>query len=185
MENLLETAAQALVKFKVVKPFTLTHDDHTKEHFVPGDYERPAHIALHWFVQAHTDKPPADALAIGSPQHAVAMRALVNKRRQLLEEAEAAYHAALEEGQKVFGYSEAVAVTTQAAPAPPVDPAGDAALAAQQAEADAAAAAKAEADAAALASQQDEGEGTGEDGQQNGGADGAGIVARRKAPPQE
>jgi hypothetical protein len=158
MENLFEAAAQALVKFKVVKPFTLTHDDHTKEHFVPGDYERPAHIAFHWFVQAHTDNPPPDALAIGSPQHAVAMRALVAKRRQLLQEAEEAYNAALEEGQKVFGYTEAAALPTQAPNAPLTDTGGDA---------------LAEVEPTPPAA-----DATQEDGEQI-------PIARRKTPPQE
>ena len=75
------------MKFNVVKQFTLNHDDGTTEVFKPGEHDREPHIANHWFVQAHTDKPPKEAVALGTPQYAAAMRALVGKRSAMLDEA--------------------------------------------------------------------------------------------------
>jgi hypothetical protein len=78
------------MKFNVVKPFTLNHADGTSEKFGVGEHDQPEHIAMHWYVMAHTDKAPKDALAVGTPQHAAAMQALVRQRKSLLEEAVAA-----------------------------------------------------------------------------------------------
>ncbi len=41
----------------VTKPFTLTHDDGVKQSFAIGKHEVADHLAAHWYVKAHVEKP--------------------------------------------------------------------------------------------------------------------------------
>jgi hypothetical protein len=112
------------------------------------------------------------------------MRALVEKRRKLLQEAEEAFALAIEEGKQVFGYHEAIPaaqpIQAQAGGPDPIMPAEGMEPSNAQADAEAQAAAEAQ------QAQVGEGEGTGEDADPSAeqGENGPGaIVARRKAPP--
>jgi hypothetical protein len=87
-------AEEQMVKVKIVKKFTLTHDNGTTEQIEPGEYEWPARVAEHWYVKAHSDAPPKTALAPGTVEHARAMKMLVESRRSALAEAEALYEEA-------------------------------------------------------------------------------------------
>lgn len=89
----------------IVKPFTFTHtfirhpedpdkvlhattDDplmHGKDEFVPvGVHDLSPEMADHWFVQAHSDKPPFTLPKPGTPEYG-AYQARALRRRQMVE----------------------------------------------------------------------------------------------------
>lgn len=94
----------------IVKPFTFTHsfvrdpqandgsphpamsttDDpgmHAKDEFIPiGVHNLPDAMANHWYVQAHTDKPPMVMPRPGTPEYAGHQIAAA-RRRQMVEAA--------------------------------------------------------------------------------------------------
>lgn len=51
----------------IVKPFDFTHQDGSVEKFVPGSYDVDEGLANHWYIQAHTDKPPRARPRPGTP----------------------------------------------------------------------------------------------------------------------
>jgi hypothetical protein len=51
-----EDREEEMVTVNVAQPFTFTHQDGTVERFRPGNYELPASIANHWYVQCHVEE---------------------------------------------------------------------------------------------------------------------------------
>jgi hypothetical protein len=54
----------------IVESFTLTHDDGKLQRFNPGIYELDDHIATHWYVVAHSDRPGPYEPKVGTPEYA-------------------------------------------------------------------------------------------------------------------
>ncbi len=46
-----------MANIHVHKAFTLTHDDGTRQTFAVGSHAVPDHVAEHWYVKAHSEKP--------------------------------------------------------------------------------------------------------------------------------
>jgi hypothetical protein len=87
----------------IIKGFTLTLDNGDRVRFEPGHHDfsklpgAPKEGELttkdysdHFFVRAHSDNPSEGPIVPGSPHHITAMRALADKKRNELLEAEKA-----------------------------------------------------------------------------------------------
>lgn len=73
-------------KIYIKTPFTLTHDDGAKVHFVVGEQEVDQALVDHWYVKAHAGEKPvagASASAEGAPAGPTEADGLAEQRAAL------------------------------------------------------------------------------------------------------
>jgi hypothetical protein len=72
----------------IIKAFTLTFNDGKQQRFEPGAYDLEPDVADHWYVKAHSNKPPKVTPPVGTPEYAHAAARKVARRRVIEAAAE-------------------------------------------------------------------------------------------------